>query len=132
MKATDKGVALLMTVMAVALLSALVMGILQINTEEIQVVQNQVYAAQALSIAEAGLNDAFSELREDSSWTTGFSDKPFSDGSYTVSVSGALPNLTITSTGSSSQGFTARVEAEVTVGTSQPYMIRIDNYRINE
>jgi hypothetical protein len=49
-----------------------------------------------------------------------------------VSVSGALPNLTITSTGSSSQGFTARVEAEVTVGTPQPHIIRIDHYRINE
>jgi Tfp pilus assembly protein PilX len=132
MKARNKGVVLLMTVMAVALLSALVMGILQINTEEIQVVQNQIYAAQALAIAEAGLNDAFSELRQDSSWTAGFSDKPFSEGSYTVSVSGTLPNLTITSTGSSSQGFTARVEAEVTVGTSQPYIIRIDHYRINE
>ena len=35
---------------------------LEINTEELELMQNQVYAAQAYAIAEAGLNDAFSEV----------------------------------------------------------------------
>ena len=123
---------MLMTVFAIALLSALVIGMLQMNTEEIQLVQNQIYAAEALATAEAGLNDALSELRGDSSWTTGFDDKSFNGGTYDVSVAGTLPSITITSTGTSSQGFVARVEAETTISTNSPYIIRIDNLRINE
>ena len=128
----NNGSVLLIAIFATALLSAVVIGMLQMNTEEIQVMRNQIYAAQALAIAEAGLNDAFSELRVDSSWDDGFTDKSFNDDSYTVTVSGTLPNLTITSTGTSSQGFVARVEADVTVSGLSPYIIRIDNLRINE
>jgi len=122
----------LITVFAVAFISALVMGMLQMNMEEIQLAQNQIYAAYALAVAEAGLNDAFSELRVDSAWTSGFSTKSFNGGSYNVTVTGSLPTLTIQSVGTSSQGFVAKVEADVTISTSSPYVIRIDNLRINE
>ena len=131
-KKNNNGSILLITIFVTALLSAITIGILQMNTEEIQLMRNQIYAAEAIAIAEAGLNDAFSELREDSSWDTGFSNKVFDDDSYTVTVSGALPNLTITSTGTSSQGFVARVEADITVGSISPYIIAIDDLRINE
>jgi Tfp pilus assembly protein PilX len=126
-----KGSALILAIFVIALLAAVVMGMLQINTEEIQIMRNQIYAADALAIAEAGLNDAFYEIRADSSWNIGFSDKAFNGGSYTVTVAGASPSLTITSTGTSSQGFVGRVEAEVTVGTSSPYLIRIDSLSFN-
>jgi len=128
----NNGSVLLITIFAVALLSAITIGILQVNTEEIQLMRNQIRAAEALATAEAGLNDAFAELRADSSWTTGFTDKAFNDDSYTVTVTGSLPNLTITSIGTSSQGFVAKVEADITVGSSSPYVIAIDNLRINE
>jgi len=131
-KIKNNGSVLLITIFATALLSAITIGILQMNTEEIQLMRNQIYAAQALAITEAGLNDAFSELRVDSSWNSGFSNKVFDDGSYTVTVSGTLPNLTITSTGTSSQGFVARVEADIRVGSVSPYLIVIDGLRINE
>ena len=126
---------LLIAIIVAVMLAVLTMGILQMNTEEIQLMQNQVYAAQALATAEAGLNDAFKELRADSSWTTGFTDKTFNgdaDDTYTVTVTGTLPNLTIVSEANSPQSFVARVEADVTVGTGSPYIIRIDNLRINE
>ena len=128
----EKGSVILIAVFAIALLATLVMGILQMNTEEIQLMVNHINAVEAQAIAEAGLNDAFCELRDDSSWTTGFTNKSFSDGSYTVTVSGTLPILEITSTGTSDQGFVNRVEADVTVGENSPYIIRIDNLRINE
>jgi Tfp pilus assembly protein PilX len=131
-KLRHRGTALLITIFITALLSAITIGMLQMNTEEIQLMRNQVYAAEAQATAEAGLNDAFSELRDDSSWTTGFTNKDFNSGSYTVTVSGTLPNLTIESTGTSSQGFVAKVEADITVGSASPYIIRIDNLRINE
>jgi len=124
-----------MAVFVIALLAALTMGMLQINTEEIQLMRNQIYAAGALATAEAGRNDAFSELRTDPNWSTGFTDKVFNgdaDDTYTVTVTGTLPNLTIVSEANSPQSFVAIVDANVTVGTSSPYIIRIDNLRINE
>jgi len=56
----------LITIFATALLSAITIGILQMNTEEIQLMRNQIRAAEALTTAEAGLNDAFAEIRADS------------------------------------------------------------------
>ena len=131
-KVRNNGSVFLMAVFVIALLSVLVMGIAQINTEEIQLMRNQIYAAGALATAEAGLNDAFSELRGDPNWPGPIVGEPFNDGSYDVTVTGTLPNLAIESTGTSSQGFVGRVEADVTVGSSSPYVIRIDNFRINE
>jgi len=128
----NNGSVLLITIFVVALLSAITIGILQINTEEIQLMRNQIRAAEALATAEAGLNDTFAEIRADSTWTTGFTDKAFNDHTYTVTVTGSLPNLTITSIGTSSQGFVTKVEADITVGSSSPYVIRIDSLRINE
>ena len=58
----NNGTVMLMVVFIIALLAAVVMGMLQMNTEEIQIAQNQIYAADALAIAEAGLNDAFAEI----------------------------------------------------------------------
>jgi len=119
---------MLMAIFATALLSMLVMGMLQLNTEEIQLVRNQISATEALATAEAGLNDALSELRADPNWSAGFTDKVFNAGSYTVDVNGS----TITSTGTSAQGFTGRVEADITIADAAPYVIRIDHFRINE
>ena len=128
------GSIMLIAIFAIALLSAMVIGILQMNTEEIQLMQNQIYAAQALATAEAGLNDAFSELRADDEWVGPLTNEPFNDGLYNVSVTGTLPNLTISSEGISAQGFVARVKADVTVDTSDSsdHTIRIDNLRVNE
>lgn len=123
---------MLVAIFAIALLSTLVIGMLQMNIEEIQLMQNQVYAIQATTLAEAGLNDAFNELRTNSGWTIGFTDKPFTGGLYTVTVEGALPTLTVESVGTSSQGFAARVTADITVGDTSPYVIRVDNLRVNE
>ena len=131
-KRNNNGAVLLITIFATALLAAVTIGILQINTEEIQLMRNQIYAAEAMAITEAGLNDAFSELRADSSWNSGFNNKVFDTGSYTVTVSGSLPNLEIESTGTSAQGFVAEVKADITVGSTSPYIIGISSMRINE
>ncbi len=128
----NRGSVMLIAVFVIALLSSLVIGMLQLNTEEIQLMQNHIYASQAMAVAEAGLNDALSEIRADDEWDDGFDDKSFGSHSYTVAVSGSLPDLTIESTGTSSQGFAARVEADITVGSTSPYIARIDSLRINE
>jgi len=126
------GSVLIVVVFAIALLTAFVAGMLQLNVEQIQLMRNEIYAAQAIAIAEAGLADAFSELRSDSSWNDGFNGKSFGGGSYTVMVAGLPPDTNVVSTGTSPQGFVARVEAEITISGTSPYVIRIDNLRINE
>ena len=124
-----EGSALMMVVFVVAFLATMVMAILEMNTEEIQLMQNQVYAAEALAQAEAGLNDALYEIRNDASWTTGFTDKSFNSGTYTVTVSSG----TIESTGTTGQSFVAKVSADVTIAPSgPPHVVRIDTLRINE
>jgi hypothetical protein len=130
-KLNKNGSVVLIVVFAIALLTVLVTGILQINTEELMLMQNQVNAAESLEVANAGLNDALSELRSDSNWNAGFTDKSFSNGTYTVTVSGAIPSLTVESS-SVLNGFAARVSADMTVSSSSPYIIRIDQFRVNE
>ena len=131
LKTKNNGSALLMVIFIVALLAAVVMGMLQINTEEIQIIQNQISAAEAMAIADAGLNDAFYELRLDDEWNDGFDDKVFADGSYTVEIQSSPPNLKIKSTGTSSQGFISYVFAKITVESSSPHTINIEKYSIN-
>ena len=124
-----EGSALIMVVFVIAFLATIVMAILEMNTEEIQPMQNQGYAAEALAQAEAGLNDALYEIRNDSSWTTGFTNRSFNNGTYTVTVSGG----TIESTGTTGQNYVASVSADVTIKSSgPPHVVRIDTLRINE
>jgi type II secretory pathway component PulK len=129
----NKGTVFLVVVFAIALMATITVGILVMTTEELQLMQNQLYAAEAIEVAEAGLNDAFAQIRTSSSWTTGFTGKSFPGyGTYTVSVTGTLPARTITSTATTSQGYVTRVVADVTVSASSPYIIRIDDLRVNE
>jgi len=124
---------MLITVFVIALLFVVVTGILQINTEEIQLVRNQTCAVQAIATAEAGLNDAFARIRNDYEWNDGFDDKFFEGGSYDVSVTGSAPTLTVISEGTTSQGFVAKVAADITVDTAgSDHTIRIDNLRVNQ
>jgi Tfp pilus assembly protein PilX len=129
------GSVLLVIIFAIALMTMITVGILQMTTEELMLMQNQLYAAQAIEVAEAGLNDAFAQIRTNSSWTpdASYTHKSFTGyGSYTVTLTGTLPTRTITSEGTSSQGYLARLAANVTVGTGSPHVIRIDSLRINE
>ncbi len=125
----EAGSVLLVVVLLVALLAAVVIGHLQVNTEEIQLVRNHVGGAEAVAIAEAGLNDALAQLREDPGWNAGYADKPFGGGSYTVVVEG----FTVTSTALTSRGFAAKVRAEVARGTGDsPSRIEVTRLRINQ
>lgn len=156
----NRGMVLLMVVFVIALLSGIVIGMLQLNTEDIQIMRNHIHAAEVLAIAEAGLDDALSRLRTNADWRDGFQDKPFAGGAYTVTVGHpraapgiparvALPQATATvaqgapfgaeadchvaSVARSSSGFVARIQAEVSVGTDgPPYDVAIDRIRVNE
>jgi type II secretory pathway component PulK len=128
-KIKSNGSVLVIVVFAIALLTAFVAGMLQLNAEQIQLMRNEVYSAQAQAVAEAGMAYAFAQLRTDSGWTTKEYTDKFGGGSYTVSVA----DSNVVSTGTSAQGFTARVQADITIaGSKSPYVVRIDKLRINE
>lgn len=119
---------MLMVVLVAALLAAVVMGRLQVSTEEIQLMRNHIWGAEALATAEAGVNDALAQMRQDSGWRRGFAGKPFNGGSYTVVVDGS----TVRSTGITARGFAASVEARITAASDgPPYTIWIDEWRVN-
>lgn len=125
----NHGVVLITVVFVAALLAAIVTGMLQMNTEDIQVAQNHARAAEALAVAEAGLNDALAQLRADATWNTGYEKKAFAGGMYTVMIDGTQ----ITSLGTSAQGFVAKVWADVDISAgSPPHTIEIDSIKVNE
>lgn len=128
-----RGSAMLLTVFIVALAAALVMGMLQLNTEQTLQLRNQVGLTRAVVIAESGLNDALAQLRGDLDWNEGFENKAFGDGRYTVSLGGMPPALTVTSVGRTRDNYTARVEAQITaLNAAPPYRIVIEQLRINQ
>ncbi|MCK5000141.1 MAG: hypothetical protein KAS23_11410 [Anaerohalosphaera sp.] len=129
---TNKGSVIILVVFATAFLAVLVAGMLQLNTEELQVMQNHVNATKAVYVAKAGLNDAMYELRNDSGWDAGFANKNFGEGSYTVTVSGSAGSLTVVTDAVMSTGYNASLSADVTVSQGTPNIIRIDSLRINE
>lgn len=127
-----RGNAMILTVFIIALAGALVMGMLQLNTEQTMQLRNQAQLAAAMATAEAGLNDAMARIRSDADWDEGFTNKAFGDGRYTVAVSGTTPLLTITSTGRTGQNYTARMQARITAeGVSPPHRIVIEELRMN-
>ena len=118
-----------MSVFIVALLAAIVTGMLQINTEEIQIMHNHVRAAEAMAVAEAGMNDAMAQLRADATWSAGFIDKSFVGGRYTVTYAGSQ----IVSVGITPEGFPARMQADVSVAPEgPPHRVAIGRVRVNE
>jgi len=135
----NKGVVLLIVVFVIGLLAVTVIGILQINTEEIQLVTSHVRAAEALAIAEAGLNDALCQLRLDRNWTGGLRGtvKDFANGTYRIKAEPGITGSNITSTASlkpPAADFQAEIQALVTIQNAPlpPYIVRIDNLKINE
>jgi hypothetical protein len=132
-----KGSVLLVSVFVSALFGAMVVGMMQLNTEEMMLTGNYIELTKAAAIAEAGLNDAYYEIRLNNAWTTGFSNKSFSSGTYTVTVASSfapypLKYLKLVSTGTTGAGYKARVDADIIVSGSAPYTIRIIEVRIND
>ncbi len=121
-----------MVVFIVALISAVTVGILEINTEEIQLMQNHVHIAEALAIADAGIEDAIMNLRQDKDWQEGFQAKPFAGGRYTVDLRKTGKVITISSLGTNASGSKARIETDVSItGSQAPYTVAVQAVRIN-
>lgn len=86
----------LVIVLIAGLLAAAAYSLMRAQTRE---TLYQSRLAQAQAIAEAGLEDALLQLSKNLSWKTGFSQKAFVGGYYTVTVSTDDTNPWVESTG---------------------------------
>lgn len=137
LKFRAKGSILVVSVFVIIMVSALVIGILQINLSEVWLTQHRVNAAQARAVAEAGLNAALARIRTDPNGTTTdftgtvSAGEDFAGGQYSVDVNGTT--ITVTADTNEWEGYRATVEAQITVSSgSVPHIIRIDSLKVNE
>lgn len=130
-KTSGSGSVLLIVVFLLSLTAALVIGMLHLTTEELLQVKNQQEMARAFAVAEAGLNEAIAAIRQDISWNSGFSNQPFFEDAYTVSVTGTPPLLTIDSTGITAAGYRTLLRAEIQAGLAVPHPVQIRSLRVN-
>lgn len=85
--ADSRGATLVMNLIAVAVFSMLAVVVYRITRFQVIEAVYHMRLAQAHGIAEAGLEDALHELYVHPGWRAGFKNKPFSGGTYTVTVS---------------------------------------------
>lgn len=129
-KTNRKGAVLVMTVFIIAFCAILITAYLQISTTDLQIVRNQQYSTRALYIAEAGVEDAIYELRQDNTWAAGFTAKAFAGDTYTVTVANNDPTVVIDSTSTVDGSFQRHIQVQLTIsGPPQaiPYPI-VANY----
>lgn len=132
----SRGSALVLNLIALAVFSLL--SVLVYRTVRFQV-REAVYQerlAQAHYIAESGLEDALHSLYQDANWRTGFSQKAFAGGYYTVTLSTGTPPV-ITATGYSANialfgravktvSATAAISSSTGAATGAAYAIMAD------
>jgi Tfp pilus assembly protein PilX len=126
-----KGVALLLALLTLLIVSLLLITFLELATIDLQITSNLFTRHQALYIADAGIEDAVSILRGVRSGFTRTINFPSPPNKYSVTY---LPITTtfgiITSTGTLATGEQVVLEAKVSVvGSSSPYKVKIISWR---
>ncbi|NQY73780.1 MAG: pilus assembly PilX N-terminal domain-containing protein [Candidatus Margulisbacteria bacterium] len=134
---TDGGFVLLGTLIAVSIISILVIGHINLISSDVSMGSFFAQAQQASYIAEAGVEDAIKELRQNPAWKAGFKSKSFpvgSGSSYTVNVDHSkAPIIRLHSVAKLSSGVVQKVEVHVNVNQSNqkaPFPIRILSWNI--
>ena len=109
-------------------ISLLVVAFVDLATIDQQIVTNQIYDLRTGFIADAGVETAVYELRQDSGYSGTGGNVEFPSGSgntYNVTVSGS----TITSTGTVTD-FSRTIEVDFAIsGASAPYTVRINTWK---
>jgi hypothetical protein len=127
-----RGAVLLLTVFAIAFVAVLITAFLQVSTTDLQIVRNHQYSTRALYVAEAGIEDAIYELRQDNTWDSGFTDKAFGGDAYTVAVSNNYPIVVIDSTSTVDGGFQRQIQVQVTISgppSPTPYPVAVNYWK---
>ena len=91
----DNGSALLIALALMLLVSAV--GIITVDTAntDIELSYNQLHEDQAFYVAEAGAKQALWKLNDDNTWRTGYAERSFGDGAYTVALTDSLDDVAL-------------------------------------
>jgi len=91
----QKGSALLISLCLLFMLTLI--GIMAVNTSttDIDLSFNELHGDKAFYIAEAGVRRAYAELKNDKTWTSGFSAVSLGEGTYTVTVEDSSVNAAL-------------------------------------
>ena len=124
-----RGVALLLALFTLVIISLLAIAFLETTAIDLQIVSNQLNRNKALYIADAGIEDAVSRIRIRN---RGFSNQvvqlPSGSGN-TYNVTYVLASGIITSTGTLVSGGHVDLEAKVSVTGSSPFTVKILYWR---
>lgn len=125
-----KGVALLLALFTLVIVSLLVVAFLELITTDLQIVNNHLVRNQALYLADAGIEYGISQLRINGKQNFSvIRDLPSGSGN-TYNVNYSSTSGIITSTGTLTSGEQVRLEARVSVVGSPPnYKVKIIYYR---
>ena len=138
---SERGAALLLSVMLMVVLSLLTITLFELLTASTQITGNHRLEIRTLYIADAGVEAAINELRGNPDWSDGFADIDFGDGKYTVDVFDADPTnpaiydeKDIASTGTI-DGFDRKISVHVKIiiigGTSPPeYSVATTSWKL--
>lgn len=123
-----RGVALLLALFTLLIISLLVVAFLEVTTSDLQIVSNHLNRNKALYIAEAGVEYAVSRLKTSKSdFTVNNVQLPAGSGdSYSVTYTSASGK--ITSKGSLALGGSITLEAKASATGSSPYNVKIIYY----
>ena len=79
--------------------TAMITATLKLTTGAATLQRRALVREQAVFLADAGLEHALINLKNDSSWRTGFTNKALGAGTYTVSLTDSGSTILIVSTG---------------------------------
>lgn len=132
----NKGVVFLIAVFLIVFISIAMIAFLDIATVDFQVLQNSKSSNESLYIAQAGVEDAISRLRQDIKWQAKNNNPlivefPAGSGNqYSVTCPGKNPPKIITSTATLSNGYKRRIEVSVQIfGTSPLYNVKVNYWK---
>ncbi len=122
-----------MTVLLIVFISIGIVAFLDIATVDFNVLQNNRYSEEALYIAQAGVEDVISRLRNNMNYQAPAGTPlvvTFSGHQYSVTCPQLNPPKIITSTATLSNGYKREIEASVQVfGTAAPYKVIINYWK---
>lgn len=124
-----KGVALLLALFTLIIISLLLLSFLELATTDLQIVSNHLTRDEALYTAEAGVEDAIVRLTNSKAdFSSGLIEFPSGAGNtYNVTYSSSSGKITSVGRRGSAEAVTLEVKVSVT-GTS-PYKVKIIYYR---
>ena len=122
-----EGIALILAMFTMLFVSVLVVALLDMVTIDQKISTNQIRSLQATYIADAGVEEAIYQLRQDDDWSGTGGDVEFPSGSGN-SLNVSVSDTAITSTGTIGD-FTKVLNVDFLLsGSSSPYQVLIDKW----